>query len=91
MQSARLKYYEIKQGHAPLLFWLYTDPDVRKYLGGAMGIAAAKQRVVKMINNPPPNHWILQNTKHENIGLMSLATYYDGSSTELSYVLLPQY
>lgn len=91
MQSERLKYCEIEQGHSPLLFSLYTDPDVRKYLGGAMGIDAARERVIKMTDNPPPNHWILQNECNENIGLFSLTPYYDGLSTEVSYQLLPKY
>lgn len=95
MQSARLKYLEIEQGHSPLLFLLLTNSDVRKYLGGAVNEIKAKERVADLVSHPPQNplnkHWIMQNEHAEDIGLISLGIYYDDKSTEISYSLLPKF
>lgn len=91
MQSDRLKYKQIEQGHLPLLFALYTDEIVRKYLGGVLTQDQAKARVEALLDSPPKRYWILQNEQGEDIGFISLSQYYDGVSTEVSYGLLPQY
>ena len=91
MQSARLKYETIKQGHERLLFTLYTDVKLRQYLCGVLSEEAAQKRAKLQVESPPENHWILKNENEKCVGLISLADYYDGVSTEASYTILPKY
>ncbi|MBU5466148.1 GNAT family N-acetyltransferase [Virgibacillus sp. MSJ-26] len=72
---------------------LYTNPEVRKYLGGIRGENSIKSAMGKMLK-PPQNsfYWIVRERETGCfIGLVSLDPHHEGDYQEISYQFIPDY
>lgn len=72
---------------------LYTDPEVRKYLGGIREKNSIKSAMEKMLN-PSRNsfYWIVREKQTGCfIGLVSLDPHHEGDYQEISYQFIPDY
>lgn len=75
------------------LVTLYTDTEVRKYLGGPADAALLRQRIIARIGSSEhASYWIIRHARDGAfIGSVSLAPHHDGIRTEISYQLLPRW
>lgn len=72
----------------PNLIRLFTDPEVRRYLGGPLSQEAAELRVADLIEKGSDG---VIREDGEAVGLIWLTLHHSGKDTELSYVLLPEW
>lgn len=72
---------------------LNTDAEVRRYLGGPADEQVFRSGFEARLNSgATPLYWVIrQASDDEFIGSLSLGTHHDGTSTEVSYQLLPKW
>ncbi len=74
---------------------LFTDPEVRKFLGGPLTPPEAEARAGRLVSEACRGSvWAIRDPGDENreaIGLVWLGEYRDGVDLELSYALLPEW
>ena len=74
---------------------LYTNEEVRKYLGGPIvDEQEFRAKFFNMLESSAPDfyYWVIRaNINNDFIGLISLSKHHDGSDTEVSYQLLPNW
>jgi ribosomal-protein-alanine N-acetyltransferase len=76
---------------ADSLVRLFTDDEVRKYLGGPLPLAEAKLRVKSVLHPTPGHHvWAIR-ANAEAVGLVWLAPHHEPPDMELSFALLPEW
>ena len=79
---------------APALIRLYTDLQVRHFLGGPLAESVAIQRTRALIaNDRPLPAWAIRSAGSNPsplLGVVSLDPHHDGKEIEVSYVLLPE-
>jgi ribosomal-protein-alanine N-acetyltransferase len=76
------------------LLRLYTDPLVRKYLGGPVSPHDAVAKIAALHSAPVENHiWAICGDPPIKaiLGLVTLSQHHDGKEMELSYALLPEH
>jgi RimJ/RimL family protein N-acetyltransferase len=77
------------------LLRLYTDRQVRHFLGGPVAESVAAQRVQFLIaTNRPLPAWAIRSAHSSPsplLGVVSLDQHHDGKDIEVSYALLPEY
>lgn len=73
---------------APAMVRLFTDPEVRRYLGGPLSQEAAESRAKGLIEDGEVR---VIREDGEAIGLIWLSPHHGGSDIELSFVLLPEW
>ncbi|MFJ7734272.1 GNAT family N-acetyltransferase [Lysinibacillus sp. NPDC097231] len=86
IESLKLEHY-----HA--IYTLYSNENVRAYLGGVPGESYIETSFKGMLEAPFPNTYFYISLKAtgEFIGLVSIDEYHDKEAYELSYQFLPQY
>ncbi|MCW1914910.1 GNAT family N-acetyltransferase [Luteolibacter sp. GHJ8] len=71
---------------------LFTDPELRRYLGGPLSLPQAELRADSIIVGEEAGLSVIRPAPdHEAIGLIWLSPYHDSVETELSFVLLPDW
>lgn len=72
---------------------LFSNPQVRKYLGGERKPDAIEEILSEMLTpEKGASYWaIRERSSNEFIGLISLDPHHDGMDHELSYQLLPKW
>ena len=72
---------------------LYTDTDVRRFLGGPVDVAAARTNFERWASpGPGDNRWAIRTKDRRTfVGAVSLSPHHDGDETEVSYLLLPEW
>lgn len=71
---------------------LFTNAQVRRYLGGALDERGAKQKLDSWINSKNSLYLTVSLLKNgEFVGIISVTDHHDGVYKELSYQLLPEY
>ncbi|MFJ7667965.1 GNAT family N-acetyltransferase [Lysinibacillus sp. NPDC097195] len=83
----------LKQHHGEEFYSLYSNRDVRTFLGGVPTKSAIFSSFDSMLQSPYPNSYFyisLRDCK-DFIGLVSIDEYHEKSIYELSYQFLPQY
>lgn len=75
---------------APVLIRLFTDPEVRHFLGGPLSRAAAEERATGLIHGTDHGASVIREGR-DAIGLIWLSPHHGGKDIELSYVLLPEW
>lgn len=75
---------------------IYINPETRRFLGGALSVQTAEEKIEYFIKNQEKtndeNRFTVR-LKQENtlIGLIYLSPYYDSGFYELSYEFLPEF
>lgn len=86
--TQRLELRPIEETDKSFLTRLWTDPQVRKHLGGSIGEEKAEQRAKEYINKE--GYFVITNSESgEVLGLCSLDKYRTGE-IEVSYELFPE-
>ena len=72
---------------------LYTDARVREFLGGSADADTIRTQFHSIIDaGTTKNLWVIRcKTDHAFIGVVSLTPHHDGTDTEISYQLLPDW
>lgn len=74
---------------------LYTNPDVRRYLGGPVDEKRIRDdfpQLLRSIDNLTLWYWsVLARVDKSFMGLMTLGPHHDGHDVEISYLFLPAY
>ena len=72
---------------------LYTDTDVRRFLGGPVDEQTIRLRFVEMLeSDAATQHWAIRvKVDGSFVGIVTLGTHHDGINTEISYQLLPEW
>ena len=71
---------------------LFTDPEVRRYLGGPRDNARAQASALDLIaiDRELPAWVVMQPGSQVPVGFVSLDNHHDGEDVEVSFVLTPQ-
>ncbi|MGM9987253.1 MAG: GNAT family N-acetyltransferase [Bacillaceae bacterium] len=93
IETKRCILKEVEQLDYENIRQLYTNEKVRAYLGGIRTEEQIKEIVSNMLfPSNQEKYWIVTETRNNQfIGVVSLDTHHDGSSTEVSYQFLPQW
>jgi len=71
---------------------LFTDEQVRKYLGGAISQEQAYDKLYRWINNNEDLYFCVRfNLTNDFIGIVSVSPHHDSRTKELSYQFLPDW
>ena len=92
IQTTRCKLSAVQSCDLNLVIKLYTDTEVRRFLGGVVDEEAIRFRFSQMLKpNADRRHWVIR-VKENNypIGIVSLGKHHNNIDTEISYQLLPE-
>ncbi len=71
---------------------LFTNEQVRKYLGGTISEQHAKDKLCQWANSPDDLYFCIRcRFSNAFIGIASVTDHHDGKNKELSYQFLPQW
>lgn len=71
---------------------LYLDAEARRYLGGPVDEQMLMAKFTAKLSSNTGSYWVIRHAHDgEFIGEVSLALHHDGTSTEVSYQLLPEW
>lgn len=71
---------------------IFTDDEVRRYLGGTLSKENAKKRLYAYFQQAETQYYTVRLSDTASfIGMLELAPYHDPVQTELSYYFLPEY
>jgi ribosomal-protein-alanine N-acetyltransferase len=92
IDTKRCYLREFSEADLPSFMELCTDPQVRKFMGGAMQESAIREIFSVLLKNTKKyNRWaIIHRVDHKFIGEAGLTELFEGE-IELGYSLLPQY
>ena len=93
IETANCFLNDVNSGDEGQLLRLYTDSEMRTHLGGAVELAAARERVKSLLDGSGPDKsWAIRR-KLDNclMGLVTLGPHHDGEDTEVSYAIFPEY
>lgn len=89
LETARCKLRAPKEGDIPTLVGIYTDPAVRKFLGGPQSELEVTPKITARVESPG-TYWVVVTTHDEKvIGDVCLDPHHDGNDTEISYQFSP--
>lgn len=93
LQTTRCILYKIEENDFDGVNRLYTNEEVRKYLGGTVDPDIIKEHFQQIVTSPAAGTYFVARMKDTNafIGLLSLDIHHDRISTEISYQLLPDW
>ena len=84
---------ELTQHDLPQVVRLYTDAQVREFLGGPVPEEVAHERARGLLRTSPSHiSWAIRRASDRAfLGVCSLGPHHDGTDTELSVLLLPEH
>jgi RimJ/RimL family protein N-acetyltransferase len=91
LSTARLVLRPVDAADVPAVSRLWTDPEVRQYLGGPVAAAEVARRM-RGFEHVPGNFVVVSRTNGTALGLVTVIPASDrGSRAEVSYRLLPEH
>ena len=93
MKTARTNFSQVQKNDYKDLLELYSNPDVRKYLGGVISEKEFSKKFKNFLAATSPEiYWVIRDNENGNfIGLTSVSLHHDGTNHEISYELMPDY
>ena len=91
LNTPRCQISNLRSNDQEEVIRLYTDEITRKYLGGALNFAEAKEKVEFLLNSNNKVYSIREKKNNRFLGLLYLNPYYDNNYIELSYELCSKY
>ena len=95
IKTARCELTTLKDSDWNLVMRLYTDAEVRRFLGGIVDLQTVRLRFLKMLeSNLETQYWVIRakdSSSLEEIGIVSLTRHHNNIDTEISYQLLPEW
>lgn len=91
MVSVSCRIGPIRQSDLPLVVRLYSEPQVRSFLGGPLSAQLAMQRAAEFIQSEQA--WAVRPTMGNPslLGVVALDPHHDLEDIEVSYLFLPEY
>ena len=95
IQTTRCKLTNLRKKDRELVTKLYTNIQVRRFLGGVVDSSNICTKFLDMLETDAESkYWVIrvkENNYSNGIGIVSLGKHYDNINTEISYQLLPQW
>lgn len=96
IETNRCRLFKLQDSDYNDLKKLYTNHQVRKYLGGATDdeflLKNKFEEVLENSSDASANYWVIRLiANNEFIGLVTLDNYHDGQNIEVSYQFLPEW
>ena len=95
IQTTRCKLTTLLSTDWDLVVKIYTNAEVRRFLGGVVDSQTIRLRFQKMLkSNTEIQHWVIrveENNFLTGIGIVSLGLHHNNIDTEISYQLLPEW
>jgi len=91
LSTTRLVLRPVETADVPAVSRLWTDPEVRRYLGGPVAAVEVARRMLGF-EHVPGNFVVVSRTNGTVLGLVTVIPDSDGGSrAEVSYRLLPEH
>ncbi len=93
IQTIRCELTSLRSDDLECVVRLYTDVEVRRFLGGPASEEAIRSAFSVLIDpSTAVQHWAIR-LRHNGafVGVVSLGPHHDGVDTEISYQLLPEW
>lgn len=95
IQTNRCELTNLRSSDRELVNKLYTNIQVRYFLGGVADLHSINLKFSNMLEpNPSSSYWVIRvknNNLIDGIGIVSLNRHYNNVDTEVSYQLLPEW
>lgn len=96
IETNRCRLFKLQDSDYDELKKLYTNHQVRKYLGGAIDdeilLRNKFEEILGNWSNTYVNYWVIRLiANNEFMGLVTLDNYHDGKNIEVSYQFLPEW
>ena len=93
IQTARCQLTALRTGDLESVVRLYTDADVRRFLGGPADEAAVRLEFPLLVRfDAASPRWAIRLRADDTfVGIIYLGAHHDGTGTEVSYQLLPEW
>lgn len=93
IQTTRCQLTPLQNTDLDLVVKLYTNTDVRRFLGGIVNQEEIRLRFLKMVaSDAETKYWVVRlKDNSTSVGIVSLGTHHNNIDTEISYQLLPEW
>lgn len=81
----------VQQHDRVLIHQLWSNANVRQYLGGIVQPMLIDDHFLKLLHNPTNDMHFIIRENEKGIGLITIDDYYEEGKKEISYQLLPEY
>ena len=91
LKTDRCSIYEIKESDLADVRILFTDDEVRTYLGGAYDKARAEEKLRNIMMGIDNQGFTVRRTSDSTLlGLIEIGPYHNGMEQEISYQFAPE-
>lgn len=92
IETSRCELTTLQSCDRDLVIKLYTDAEVRRFLGGVVNEQSIRLRFLQMLKpGTETQHWVIRVKNNSSIGIVSLGKYYNNIDTEISYQLMSEW
>jgi [ribosomal protein S5]-alanine N-acetyltransferase len=98
IQTDRCELTNLQSNDWELVKKLYTNIQVRRFLGGVVDLHSVSLKFLKMLKSDTQSkYWIIRvknnnfNSSTDGIGIISLNKHHNNTDIEVSYQLLPEW
>ncbi|MEN9519644.1 MAG: hypothetical protein RLZZ381_2232 [Cyanobacteriota bacterium] len=94
IETTRCELTNLQSTDWDLVVKLYTNAEVRRFLGGSVNEKTISLRFFKMLeSDTETQYWVIQVKENSSakIGIVSLTPHHDNINIEISYQLLPEW
>ena len=93
IETSRSELTTLQSCDLDLVIKLYTNAEVRRFLGGVVNRDSIRLRFLKMLeSNIETQYWVIRvKNNNSSIGIVSLGKHHNTIDTELSYQLMPEW
>ena len=93
IETTRCKLTTLQSCDRDLVIKLYTNVEVRRFLGGVIDKQSIRLRFLQMLEpGTETQHWVIRvKNNNSSIGIVSLGKHHNNIDTEISYQLMPEW
>lgn len=93
IETSRCKLTTLQSCDRDLVIRLYTNAEVRRFLGGVVNEQSIRLKFLQMLEPvTETQRWVIRVKNHNScIGIVSLGKHYNNIDTEISYQLMPEW
>ena len=94
IQTIRCELTTLQNRDWELVMKLYTNVEVRRFLGGIIDLQNVRRKFWKMLQSDRAKYWVIRVKENDlkcGIGIVCLSKHHNNIDTEISYQLLPQW
>lgn len=92
IKTIRCELTTLQRSDLSLVMKLYTNTEVRRFLGGVVDPQVIRLRFLQMLEGDlETQHWVIRLKENSLLGIVSLGRHHNNIDTEISYQLLPEW